>query len=334
MKKSSMLALAVSAGLSAAACGEKGMTYGDWNSIIAVAAPDVWERVDDVVYAELERTVQTVRDEKTFTVTYQEPYAEFWDQLRNFRQLLMIGTMDDPWIQEAIEKGTGDVAGPGIHQLARVWSREQTVTLVVLPEGGSTDGLAATLDEVYALLDRQFLNGARQRMYISGVDSALADTLAVEAGFRLLLPDVYRRERVDSVFIFRNDNPDPSELIRQITVTWRSPAPGNLGQDGILAWRQEIADTHYVEPQEVVEEGMQVRPATFDGRDGMSIQTQWRNPPDRGWPAGGPLITRTLTCDAQDRTYLLDAWLYAPGKEKYEYMVQLETILDTFDCGR
>src|SRR5690606_29293656 len=145
MKKSSMLALAVSAGLSAAACGEKGMTYGDWNSIIAVAAPDVWERVDDVVYAELERTVQTVRDEKTFTVTYQEPYAEIWDQLRNFRQLLMIGTMDDPWIQEAIEKGTGDVAGPGIHQLARVWSREQTVTLVVLPEGGSTDRLTATI---------------------------------------------------------------------------------------------------------------------------------------------------------------------------------------------
>jgi hypothetical protein len=31
--------------------------------------------------------------------------------------------------------------------------------------------------------------------------------------------------------------------------------------------------------------------------------------------------------------YLLDAWLYAPGKQKYEYMIQLQTILDTFRCG-
>jgi len=30
--------------------------------------------------------------------------------------------------------------------------------------------------------------------------------------------------------------------------------------------------------------------------------------------------------------YLIDAWLYAPGKEKYEYMIQLQTILNTFRC--
>ena len=35
----------------------------------------------------------------------------------------------------------------------------------------------------------------------------------------------------------------------------------------------------------------------------------------------------------QDRMYLLDAWLYAPGKEKYEYMIQLQTILGSFRCG-
>jgi hypothetical protein len=72
---------------------------------------------------------------------------------------------------------------------------------------------------------------------------------------------------------------------------------------------------------------------SFEGRTAVEIRAQWRNPPDRGWPAGGPLIVRSLTCDAQDRAYLLDAWLYAPGHEKYEYMIQLETLLDTFQCG-
>jgi hypothetical protein len=33
-----------------------------------------------------------------------------------------------------------------------------------------------------------------------------------------------------------------------------------------------------------------------------------------------------------ERTYLVDGWLYAPGSPKYEYMIQLGTILDSFEC--
>ena len=62
------------------------------------------------------------------------------------------------------------------------------------------------------------------------------------------------------------------------------------------------------------------------------MQATWRNPPGSGWPAGGPFITYGITCANQDRTYFVDAWLYAPGREKYEYMIQLETILGTFRC--
>jgi hypothetical protein len=70
----------------------------------------------------------------------------------------------------------------------------------------------------------------------------------------------------------------------------------------------------------------------FMGREALRVQAQWQNPPERSWPAGGPFITYAITCPNQDRTYLVDAWLYAPGKEKYEYMIQLETILGTFEC--
>jgi hypothetical protein len=316
-------------------CDEKGMTYGDWNSVIAVTDAERWDEIDDQVYASVERTIQTVRDEKTFTVTYQEPYAEFWDNLRRFRQLLMIGTPSDPWMQEALEESRTevDISEPGVYQLRNAWSRDQTVTMIALPADGSLERLPAMLEEVHATLDRQFRLYAQQRMYFSGVATALSDTLAAEAGFRLTLPSVYRWMRDDSVFLFRNDQPDPSELIRQVAVTWRTPANANLSLEEILAWRQGIADAHYSEPQQVVQEGLTSGPATFDGHGGMLVQSQWRNPPDRGWPAGGPMVVRTLTCDAQDRTYLLDAWLYAPGKEKYEYMIQLETILDSFECG-
>lgn len=332
MKRSPMLLPVAAAALLAAGCNELPMTYGDHNSVIAVTSPERWERISDVVYERLERTVQTVRDEKTFTVTYQEPGGQYWGDLRRFRQMLLIGTAEDSWIREAMDASGGAVTGPGVHQVEAVWSRDQVATLIVLPPDGSVDGLGEQLDRVYELLDEQFRRGVRQRMYLSGVNTALADTLAAEAGFRLVVPQVYRWARQDSVLAFRNDNPDPSELIREITVTWRSPAMGSLGADDVRAWRQEIGDAFFAEPQVFVEEGMTVEETSFEGHPGIEIQAQWRNPPDRGWPAGGPLITRALTCDAQDRTYLIDAWLYAPGKEKYEYMVQLETILDTFRC--
>jgi hypothetical protein len=316
----------------AMACNTQGISYGDPNSVIAVMSPDLWSDVAETVYGELEQTIVTVREEKTFTVTYQEPYAESWPSLRRFRQMMLVGTLSDRWIQEALDRSGQDVSAPGLYRARNVWSIDQMVTLVITGEAGAAADLERHLPTIRAAFDEEYRRYARDRMYLSGVDSALADTLATQAGFALLLPDVYRWTRSDSVYVFRNDNPDPSELIRQIGVTWRSPAPARLDTDDLVAWRNELAAAHYGEPQEFVPDGMAVESFTLGGRAGLEIRAQWRNPPDRGWPAGGPLITRAVTCDSQDRTYLLDAWLYAPGHEKYQYMIQLETLLDTFTC--
>lgn len=315
------------------ACGEKGLAYGDPNSIIAVIPAEPWDEVADDVYDAFEKTITTVRDEKTFTVTYQEPYAEHWQNLRRFRQMLVVGTRSDAWVQEVLDAARQPVESEGVHQIYDVWSRGQTVTLVLMPEGWGADDLRPRLAEVHEMLDQQYRAYAENRMYFSGLDTALADTLAVEHGFTLALPKVYRWNRTESVFVFRNDNPDPSELIREIVVTWMSPAVEGLDAEDVLAWRERLVEGHYSEPQEVVLEGSIEESLEFGGHSAFQVQAQWSNPPERGWPAGGPFITRVVTCDDQDRTYLIDAWLYAPGKEKYEYMLQLQTILDSFRCG-
>lgn len=315
-----------------AACNEVPMAYGDVNSVIAVMSAEKWEEVSDSVYDALEQTINTVRDEKRFTVTYQEPMAEYWERLRRFRQMMVVGTRSDPWVQAALDRAREPVTENGIHQVSDVWSRGQTVTLVLLDEGWGIAELDPYLTEVAELLDGQFRRYAQNRMYFSGVDSALADTLGMRAGFTMQLPQVYRWEARDSVYLFRNDNPDPSELIRQVGVTWRTPAVDALDQAEVLDWRRESLEVQYNEPQMVVLEGAEERPFEFRGHEAYEIQAQWQNPPEEDWPAGGPMITRVVTCDQQDRTYLLDAWLYAPGKEKYEYMIQLETLLDSFRC--
>ena len=333
MTKFSTVTLASIALLSIGACNEKGLSYGDPNSIIAVMPAAQWDDVSQDVYDALEQTIATVRAEKTFTVTYQEPMTEFWGRLRRFRQMFVVGTRSDPWVQEVLDEARDPITENGIHQVYNVWSNGQTITLILLDEGWGASELLPRLTEVNELLDGQYRAYAQNRMYYSGVDSALADTLRTQAGFVMYLPHVYRWQQSDSAYLFRNDNPDPSELIRQVTVTWLTPAPGRLDTEGILAWRASLVDQYYSEPQDIVLEGMTERSFTFEGHDAYQLRTLWKNPPERNWPAGGPLITRTVTCDNQDRTYLLDAWLYAPGKEKYEYMIQLETLLDSFRCA-
>lgn len=324
--------LIIAAALAFAACDEVPLSYGDANSIIAAVGADEWAEVQDDVYGALEPTITTVRAEKTFTVTYQEPGAPYWDNLRRFRQMLVVGSREDFWVQQVLEDAREPITQNGMYQVYDVWSRGQTITLVLLDQGWGREDLLPFLPQVNEMLDGQFRQYARNRMYMSGTDSALADTLSLRAGFSMMLPDVYRWLTRDSVHIFRNDNPDPSELIRQIGVTWITPAAGALEREAVVAWRNEMAVQHYTEPQEVVLEGSAEQSLEMNGNPTYELQAQWRNPPDRGWPAGGPLITRVVACDAQDRTYLLDAWLYAPGKEKYEYMIQLETILNSFTC--
>jgi hypothetical protein len=323
-----------------AACDRPG-AYGDASSIVAAVPQDVWDEVQDSVYRALEPTLYTVRDEKTFTVTHVAPTdTSRWGQLQQFRQLLLVGPASDRWIAQALGKAREEgVTAPAIVQAYDVWARGQTVTVVLTPDEGQAGAFIDLLDDLRLLYDEQFRSLAINRMYVSGADTALADTLARRVGFRMIFPDVYRRSSMDSVYVFRNDNPDPSELIRQVAVTWRSPLPDTLpwqvaeGPDWLLEWRQAIATEYYGDEQVVDTARIAWWGAEEEGgREVYEVQAVWQSPAD-AWPAAGPFITRALPCPAQDRLYLLDAWLYAPGKEKYQYMIQLETLLGTFECA-
>jgi len=328
------LALTALLALLAGACGDalSSLAYGDFTSIIAVMDPSLWEEVREDMYGALEPTILTVRDEKTFTVTYQDPSGPEWSNLRRFRQMLLVGTGDEPWMKEALAEVKDPVDGPGLYHAFNIWAKGQQATIILVTQDGAAAQVTSHLSEINATLDGQFREYARNRMFLSGVDSALADTLMSTARFALMLPDVYRWRVRDSTYLFRNDNPDPSELIRQITVTWKSPIPPDMTGEGILDWRAETAAT-YAEAQAVDLRLVDAGPFDFRGRQAYQIQALWTNPPELNWPAAGPFITRSVICPEQNRMYLVDAWLYAPGKEKYEYMVQLQTILDSFRCG-
>ena len=317
--------------LAAAACDSSRLTWGDGNSIIVTMRPDLWTEVQDDVYSNLETTTYTVRDEKNFTVTYADPSDEDWRNLRRFRVMLVVGRADDWFMQDVLGKLKDPE--PGVHEVERVWSQDQSVTVVLLPEEGEADFLRDRLPALHDRFDEGFRVYTFRRMFQTGPDTALAGTLRRNFGFELTVPNVYDWEGRDSVFIFRNDNPDPSELIRQVAVTWAAPLPEGLQGEDLVEWRTRLSESHYTNAQVTDVRQVTGRPFDHRGRPAYEVSGRWSNPPELGWPAGGTYIARGIPCPEQDRMYLLDAWLYAPGREHYEYVIQLNYVLDTFRCG-
>jgi hypothetical protein len=309
--------------------------HGDANAIIVATDEDSWFEVEEAIRTALEPTIQTVREERPFRLTHQDPnISDHWGSLRRFRQVVAVGTRDDFWVAEALEAHPegADATAPGILQVRSLWARDQLVTVVLLPETGKPEAVAHVGDSLFALMDRQYRDWARNRMFVSGRNEALADSLRTSVGFSLLFPNVYRYSVQDSVFRFRNDNPSPTERIREVAVTWRSPVPEeDPTREELAEWRVRFTQDYYVNPQVLDTMIVSYGEISVDGVRGVELQSAWANPPDR-WVAGGPFIVRALRCPEQDRLYLMDAWLYAPGQDKYEYMIQLQTILNSFRC--
>lgn len=313
---------------------EPGLAWGDPQAVIVVAPQEWWPQVEDSVFAVLSPKVWTVREDYTFRVAYRAP-----DDTNNwwrFKELVLIGSPEDAWLAEALETLPKEITpqAPNIYDAENVWAVGQKVTIILTdPQGDVEEQVLSRIADVHTRLLERFLRGAATRMFQSGRDSALVDTLLHTAGFSLLLPEVYTWGFEDSVYVFRNDNPDPAELIRQFTVSWRTPAPREISTDSLFDWREEISENYWTWPQIVDRESL--RTTVLEGTNLPIVETRgtWRNPPDDVWPAAGALITWSVSCPHQNRLYLVDAWLYAPAKDKWEYMLQLETILSSFRCG-
>jgi hypothetical protein len=315
------------------ACGPSGtIAHGTENSIIVVAVDSLWSQVQDSVNQALETRVYTVRPEKTFKLTQVSPESQDWVTLRQFRQVLAVGTPQDQWVAEALKKSSESQPNPpALLQVNDVWVRDQRVTVLVLPHEGSAQAVLSLLPRLHALLDQQYRVYVHDRMFASGANEAKADSLKEHAGFSLRLPKIYRERDVnDSTYVFFTDKSEGDPLVRWITVTWRTGAQP-LKAATILDWRQQLAQGFYDWKQTV--DTTHLATDTVAGFPGaLEVRGVWDGTV-KNFPQAGPFVTRVIPCPAEHRDYLLDAWLYAPASDKYQYMLQLDAILGSFDCG-
>lgn len=310
------------------------IAYGDANSIIVAAPESLWSAIDQDVRDVLEPPFFAVRNERAFEVTHIAPTEPEWGQLRFWRQVVILGQEDDPWMEPFVGKGDATQIGSArIVERESVWARGQRVTAVVLPAGGEVTAVREVLPTLYERFDERYRKYVVERMYASGVNAELGEQLREEASFSLTLPNVYRHWTEDGpVHAFVNDQSGRSQLIRAIAVTWREGTEAPSVEEA-LAWRDGLMEPTFGLPHHSQPEPL--RTAALDDRAEGSIEIRggWDGTDEDGFPIAGPFLTRVIVCPEQDRTYLMDAWLYAPGEAKREYMLQLETIFNTFECG-
>ena len=304
MRRSPLLLSAFVATTFVASACEEPRAWGEWNSIIAGVSNERWSEIQDVVYSALEPRIFTVRAEKMFRVTQQDPREEDWNQLQRFRQLLVIGSADEPWVAQALAKLDQDTFDPPeLLQVENVWAKGQRVSIILLSPSGGAEEVTTLLEPLFEVLDGQYRQWVLERMFMTRPDTALADSLVTEAGFELLVPEVYYLRRDRSVYVFRNDNPDPAELIRQVTVSWRDTDLSEIGEQDIIAWREEVQASHFSYPQVVDPTAKRpVRPGLQPASPGTKRGGRRRLPDTPGKSAGNKIRGRSVLPDCRKST--------------------------------
>ncbi len=306
--------------------------FGDRNVIIALAEAGLWEEVGPDVMEALEQRVFTTRPERKFEVWYLSVGDTLWEDMRVWQQVVVLGTRENDAVRRILDAApTGAAEPPAIIEASDVWARSQLAAALLLPAEGQAEAVRRLLPEVRDLLDRRYDEWLIERMYTTGVNDSLAAALS-EYGFTMQLPSVYLFSVEDSLFRFGNPyRQGDTDLLRSLLLTWRS-GTDDVTPEMLRAWRDTIDETHYDLPQDILDEGISWGTVEVNGVTGLELRGVWQDRSE--FPAAGPFITRAIACPQQDRTYYIDAWLFAPGTDKYPYLRQLEILLDSFRCTR
>lgn len=299
---------------------------GNADDVVVAANPDLWGRVKARVTAKLEPS-RIARGKKDFKVSFQDPTKPTWEEQRKARQLLLIGTSQDAWVKDALSHAESTPASPAVIELDDVWSKPQQVTVLSLPEGDARAAVTERLDTLRARLEERYRTMVIGETFATGTNTALGDSLLESSGFTLLIPTEWTTQRKGDVFSFRKAD-DSTKVVRQVTVTWKSPIPPGLQGQGLLDWRAQALAAAGAQ-QSVSGSNVDATQTTHRGNVAYQLLGSWSG----SGKSKGPFILRAIFCPTQDRVYLVDGWLSAPDAEQHRNLVALESILNSFRCG-
>ncbi len=311
-------------------CGEP-LAVGKANEVVVLAEEGVWEDVEDDIRGALEREIFSARRETMFRVIHA-PLGSPGDY-RKWSKLIVMGSLEKDQVvadllPAEVKAEVGDKGGL-LYEAPDIWARNQDVFVLVVDRERDLPGYVRRSTELLrSRIDRLLRTQVTERMFLSGHNTELEDRLRDEYGFSLSLPGVYREETSTGdthAIRFFNINPQ-----RSVLVYWEDGLRDSLRVGEMLDKRMELGGRFYPGDR-LVESATGSEWMDFHGHPALKFMGLWEN---RERLEGGTFVTRAFNCPESGRFFMLDTILFAPDtrKAKYTYMIQLDTIVDSFRC--
>jgi Domain of unknown function (DUF4837) len=319
-----------------AACGDldwnKPQAFGRQKEILVICDDKLWDEIEIPLRKQVERTLRAVRSEKIFVLSQVNAenvqHYKQWDKIiliESLESTKLLGFVAADSTMDKLREGEGLF----FNQID-VWADNQRVVGLAAPRDEEILRLvAAHGNRIYNAFIRQVENQELFRMYFSGRDTLLADSLAVAEGFSIAVPSVYERIRQDS--LAENElllvHMEP---VRSIFITWEELADGPLdcSRETLAAYRTRLTGTIYPS-QETIVGRVDTSTVIAGGIQRLRIYGVWEN---REEVSGGVYISHIIDSPEQNRRYFIDGLLFCPNmrRNKYRYIFQLDQILDSF----
>ncbi len=318
-----------------AACSDiqlqKPRAFGREKEILVICDNEIWQKAEKDLRKKIEVPIHAVRWEPIFEIAQVEAgkvqYYKEWDKIILIESLenkkLLPRVVDDSTLKK-IGRGQGL-----FFSQKDIWARGQRVA-----------GLAArTEEQILPLIkvhgDRIFNDflqlleeREKVRMYHSGKNLVLVDSLMECCGFSIELPQVYARIRQDILpeneLLFVHMDP-----VRSIFVTWiENPGPLDLSRKALAEMRHRMLEKIYPDMFTHVE---RVDTSTVISNDieRLRVYGTWENTEEI---SGGVYTSQIIESPLQNRRYYIDCLLFSPNPRlnKYRFIFQLDRIMNSF----
>jgi hypothetical protein len=311
-------------------CG-KPTAGGSIREVRVLCGERVWERVGAELRRAVETPIHTVEPETVFSLV-RAAVGDF-QNVRLSANLLLVGALDSPdsvgeilrklltpETQEAVQRRESLVFAR-----SDLWANRQRVTIVTAPDEETlVEFILRARDFLFETIYAPLAAKAVGRVYYRGGNKELRQVLHDEYGWSVLVPTPWHMVAAESeslVYFYKNE-PD-----RHLMVYWEEEQR-SLHPDSCLALRERLVWRHYDEDE--VDRSRTLSAHTmFLGRPALRLEGVWQN---EKHIMGGPFRTYCFHSSAQNRFYLVDLNVFAPGREKFPYLAQLEGIAASFRC--
>lgn len=246
------------------------------------------------------------------------------------KNILLIGELErNPIMRELLtEKAIQDVISQKVLLFEKrdPWAKGQYLLVVT---GVHPEDLSSLLKQSGEILFRFFEKEVSHRIstmiYKDGTEETITQHLKETYDWSLSLPKGYTISREDSqqkMIQMIHHFPD-----RLITVSWEEEEGKMvyLTEKEILDLRDSLFKRNF-EGDLVMRDRVQSEEVNWLGKKSLRLVGYWENDEK---VMGGPFISYSFL--EGGRSYFLDLHLFAPGKKKWLYLLQLEEIAKTFE---